>query len=142
MNEKFVLPCVAARLAEVLYRKRRFEEANSFTETAEKMAASDDVDPQTRWRATRAKLLARQGKFEEAQRIVQEAAGIPEGTEDLNLRGDVHVALAEVLARSGSREQAESATETAVQLYEEKGNVVLAGKARVALENLGIPAVR
>ena len=73
LGEKYILPTVAALLAEALYVQTRYDEALAFSETAEELGAPDDVDAQSLWRCVRAKVLARQGRLEEAEALARAA---------------------------------------------------------------------
>jgi len=61
MRERAYLATTACAIAEALYAQGRLDEAQRMTEEAQAAAGPDDVDAQARWRATRAKLLARRG---------------------------------------------------------------------------------
>ena len=88
-------------------------------------------------RAARAKLLARAGDVEAAERLAREAVALAEETPDfLLLRGDAVLDLGEVLAATRERPAAVGATEEALELYERKGNVVSASAARRRLTQL------
>jgi tetratricopeptide (TPR) repeat protein len=71
----------------------------------------------------RAKLLARRGDFEDAERVAREAVEIAARTDHLNLRGQCAADLAEVLLRAGKPEESAAARQQAVRLFEQKGNV-------------------
>ena len=62
MGERGYLSTIAGILAEAVYRQGRLDEAQRLTEEAQALAAADDFDAQSRWRATRAKVLARSGQ--------------------------------------------------------------------------------
>jgi hypothetical protein len=59
-----------------------------------------------------------------------------EGSDGLDVRGDVLVNRAEVLRIAGRIEDARADTRKALALYEQKGNAVSAARARVALDEL------
>ncbi|MBI2238955.1 MAG: hypothetical protein HYU54_10605 [Actinobacteria bacterium] len=114
-------------LARALYEQGRYEEAG------QSVSVSRDLGARRAWRGTQAKLLARGGRGEEAERLAREtvepAWGIGEG-------GNSLLDLAEVLHLCGRDEESASVAEEAAELYERKGNVVLAGKARALLAEL------
>jgi predicted ATPase/DNA-binding SARP family transcriptional activator len=135
LGETSILANVAAMLAQALYMQGRDDEALRFSEVSEEATARDDLVPQVQWRAVRAKLLARAGQSEEAERLAREAVELSEETpEFLPLRGDALLDSAEVLAAVGRPEEAAAAAEQALALYERKGNVVSAAAARRRLE--------
>jgi class 3 adenylate cyclase/tetratricopeptide (TPR) repeat protein len=138
MGEKGFLATRVGCLAEAIYAQRRFTEADEMSRQAEDLAAADvtDLDAQYRWRATRAKLLARRGEFEAAERLVREAAALIEGTDWVNSRADVQRDLAEVLQSAGRGAEAVQHLEEALRLFEAKENQVAAAKTRELLAAL------
>jgi tetratricopeptide (TPR) repeat protein len=127
------LSSAAARLARALYELGRLEDAFRTSEKSKKVAAADDLDTQTLSRVTKAKVLARWGRFEHAERLAREAVRISEPTDLLNLRADAVADLAEVLHLAGREREATRSLQRALHLYEKKGNVVSAAKARTRL---------
>jgi len=97
---------IARQLAEALYRQGRYDEA-------ERYAGSD----------VRAKLLARRGDVEGAERLAREAVVDANGEDNPNRRGNVRVALAEVLALGGRNAEALAVLDEARALFEAKRNV-------------------
>ena len=137
LGETSILANLAAMLAQVLYSQNRQDEALRFSEISERVTARDDLVPQVQWRAARAKLLARTGDVEAAERVAREAVALAEETPDfLLLRGDALLDLGEVLAATADRAAAGAATAEALRLYEQKGNVVSAAAARRRLTQL------
>jgi predicted ATPase/DNA-binding SARP family transcriptional activator len=137
IGETSILANVAAMLAQVLYSQKRDDEALRFSDISEEATARDDLVPQVQWRAARAKLLARAGDVDAAERLAREGVALAEETPDfLLLRADALLDLGEVLATTGDRAGAVEATEEALELYERKGNVVSAAAARERLTEL------
>lgn len=106
---------IGRQLAEALYRQGRYDEAERY--------AGNDV---------RAKLLARRGDFEGAERLARETVAGADGDDNPNRRGTLRVALAEVLSLGGRRAEAVAVLDAARALFEAKRNV--AAVARI--ENL------
>ena len=104
---------IARQLAEALYRQARYDDA-------ERYAGSE----------VRAKLLARGGDFENAERLARDAIVAADGDDNLNGRGSARVTLAEVLSLVGRRSEALAAFNDARTLFEAKRNV--AAVARTA----------
>jgi tetratricopeptide (TPR) repeat protein len=127
---------VASMLADVLVRRGRSSEAERLLEEVAATAASDDVDPQARWRTVKARILTERGEQAEAERLAREAVALVEPTDYLLLRAEVFSALADVLARGGRRDEAVVAQERAVAELERKGDIVGAGRARERLAEL------
>jgi ATP/maltotriose-dependent transcriptional regulator MalT len=119
----------------------RQEEAEELTRECEEAARPNDVHAQIRWRAIRAKVMARKGEFESAEKLAREAVTVAAESDFLNDHADALVDHAEVLRLEGRGAEASSAVGSAVALYEQKGDVVSAAKARAALDELrGAPA--
>jgi tetratricopeptide (TPR) repeat protein len=122
----------ASDLAEALSLQGRDEDAEGWTEVAERYAAPDDVTAQMMWRSVRAKLLARRGELQEAEEIALEAVRLSDRTDDLNRRAKTYWDLSDVLAMAGRGDGATEALERAARLFEEKGNRVAFARARDA----------
>jgi hypothetical protein len=80
-------------------------------------------------RQVRAKILARRGELEEAQRLVCEAIALGEPTDSLEVKADAHHDHALVLGAAGKHDEALTALAEARSLYEQKGHTV--GVARM-----------
>ena len=76
----------AALLAEALAAQGRDDEALGATVLSEQTSSPDDVHAEIPWRATRAMLLARQGRAEQAGELAGRAAEIAGGTDCLLLQ--------------------------------------------------------
>jgi class 3 adenylate cyclase/tetratricopeptide (TPR) repeat protein len=126
MGEKSLRATIAAFLAEVVYEQGRDEEAEQLTEISEQLAAADDLVPQVLWRSVRAKILARRGDLEPAERLGREAVSRVAGTDFPDLKASTSLDLAEVLAAAGKTGEAEQLISRAKELYHRKGNVVAA----------------
>jgi tetratricopeptide (TPR) repeat protein len=95
-------------LARVLLLQRRDEEAEELTRTCERIAPSDQLDAQVKWRSIRAVVLARRGALEEAERLARVAVDMADKTDQDDSRAEARVDLAEVLkgnevAEAGAR---------------------------------------
>jgi class 3 adenylate cyclase/tetratricopeptide (TPR) repeat protein len=125
IGELGYLSSVAPLLADALYAQGRDAEALEVTERwrPEHLTVPEDADAQASWRRVRAKLLARRGDLEDAERLAREAVEIADRTDHLNLRGQCAADLAEVLQRAGRPEESADARQQAVRLYQQKGNV-------------------
>ena len=100
------------------------------------VAASDDFDPQLRWRSVQAKVLARRGEFEEAETLSREALAIAAGTDWHRMHADALVDLAEVLRLAGRADETAQALREAIELYERKQDLADAKRARSELATL------
>jgi tetratricopeptide (TPR) repeat protein len=134
IGETSILANVAAMLAQALYSQRRDAEALRFSEISEQASARDDLSSQVQWRAAKAKVHARMGEPDEAERLALEAVALAEQTPDFSLlRGDALLDLGEVLIANGRPRAAVEPIETAARLYDQKGNVVSSKAARQRL---------
>jgi class 3 adenylate cyclase/tetratricopeptide (TPR) repeat protein len=136
-GETGFLSTSAVVLAEALYAQGKDDEALEFTFIGEANAAAGDVASEMGWRSVRAKVLAREGKIDEAELLARDAVAIAERTDHLDAIGDCYMALAEVLRAAGRLEEATSAARDALGLHERKRNLVLADRARRLIEEIG-----
>jgi tetratricopeptide (TPR) repeat protein len=127
---------ILAWLAEAVYAQGRLGEVQQLTEQAQAAAAAGDLDVQTRWRATRAKLLARQGQFAAARQLAGEAVALVAATSHASELAAMLVASAEVSRLAGAREEAEACLRQALRIYQDRGAVPLADRTRAALASL------
>jgi class 3 adenylate cyclase/tetratricopeptide (TPR) repeat protein len=125
-----------AFMARILYEQGRHDEALESAQLAEHLGAAGDMETQLRFPGIRAKVLARTGAAEEAERLAREVVQMAEGTDWLNFQGDAFMDLAEVLQLTGQPEEAAGALRAAVERYEAKGNVASSGTARALLDDL------
>ena len=106
------------------------------TRESEELASKDDVSAQIPWRGARAKILARLGVAQEAERLAREGVALTEMTDSLNLRGEVLMDLAEVLRLLARPDEARDRATEAIEVFTRKGNTVMASRARAFIENL------
>ena len=133
MGDRAFRPTTAAHLAEAVYAQGRDDDAKRLTEISEELAARDDLLTQVVWRRVRAKVMARQGRIDEAEDLAREAVTISASTDFLNIRADALVDLAKIYHQAGRLDETKAAVAEGVALYEQKGNRVAAGKARTDL---------
>ena len=136
MGEHSFIATTAALLADVLYRRGDYEGADSFTTFSHDVASPDDVGAQFGWRCVRSKLLAREGRDEEAMREINAALAIIEESDQLDLQGKGLLDLAEIQGLLGDESGAGHSLEGALALFEKKGNVVLAERTRSEAESV------
>jgi predicted ATPase/DNA-binding XRE family transcriptional regulator len=136
LGERGYLSSAASKLADAVYAQGRMEEAGRLTEEAQVLSTADDIDAQIRWRATRAKLLARRGQFQMAQRLADEAAALASRAGWVPLTGEVLVAKAEVSQLAGMLNEAEDSLQRALQLYVSRRAEPLAKRTRALLASL------
>jgi predicted ATPase/DNA-binding SARP family transcriptional activator len=134
MGERGFRATVATLLAEAAYAQGHLGQALRLTEEAEALASAGDVDTQGRWRATRAKLLARDGQFPAATRLAEQAVALVPAM--IYPLAEFLVAKAEVLQQSGALDEAEQSLRRALQFYQDRRALPLADRARALLASL------
>ena len=135
IGELAFLASVTPHLLDALYRQGRYDEALALTERwrPEQLTVPEDVDAQMGWRRVRAKLLARAGRPDEAERVGREAVALAAATDYLDARAQALADLGEVLRLAGRGDESGAALADAIELYERKGNRVAAEQVRAAL---------
>jgi tetratricopeptide (TPR) repeat protein len=136
MGEKALRSTIAVNLAEALFRQGRRDEAEHLAREGLELASSEDIATQIQGRAVRARLLAVNGMYEEADQTAREAVALAEKTDDLFTLGQTYMALAEVLPAAGRREEAIEALGAAADASERKCNMITAAKARTMIASL------
>lgn len=131
MGEKALLATTAAMLADVVeVGEQNLDEAWGLTRIAAETAADDDLSAQILWRSVRARLLARGGEQEDAQRLSAEAVELAARTDWLTERADALLSHSSVLTAAAEPEAAAEALESAIELYARKGDSAGAQRAR------------
>ena len=136
MGERGYLSTVAGLLAEALYAQGRLGEAQQMTEEAQAAATSGDIDAQARWRAARAKVLARSGQVPAARVLLDQAAALVSPTCWATLQAEILLARAEVDRLAGAPAQAEASLRAALRIYQDRHVTALADQAAAALASL------
>ena len=131
------LSTTAGGLALVYAELGRLDDAERWAARAEKLGAPEDAVTHMLWRQARARVQARRGELEEAERLVREAIEIGETTEDLNSKAEARADLGEALALADRHEEAAGAVEAALARFEAKENVVRSKQMRKRLDELG-----
>ena len=135
-GETGFLSTSAVWLADALCDQGGYEDALDATRLSEQTAARDDVASQGGWRSARARIYAKQGRLEEAERLAREAVDIAERTDHLGQLGGANMALADVLIAAGRADEAGTAARQGLEAFERKGILVWADRARAFLEEL------
>jgi class 3 adenylate cyclase len=137
MGERGWYSTMSALHAGALYSQGLLDEAEAAVERCRETATSDDYDAQSLWRAVKAKVLARRGDFDEAERVAEEAVANADHTDELNNRAYVRTDAAEALQLADRTDRAVVLLQEALAQFEEKGNIVMAKRTRALLEDLG-----
>jgi tetratricopeptide (TPR) repeat protein len=136
MGERGWRASAATILAEAAYAQGRLDQALRLTEEAEEVAGSGDFEAQGRWRATRAKVLARRGQYRAGARLAEQAVALVPAASGAPELAEFLVAQAEVSQLAGALDQAEASLRKALQLYENRRMTALAGQTRALLASL------
>jgi class 3 adenylate cyclase/tetratricopeptide (TPR) repeat protein len=136
MGEKTLLATTAAYLAQAIYAQDRLEEASHFSQMSREVAVDEDISAQVIGRGASAKILARQGRGDEAEVLARDAVELAASTDFLTHRGEAFLDLAEVLELSGRSTASENALHAGLELFARKGDVVSAERARARLEQV------
>jgi tetratricopeptide (TPR) repeat protein len=136
MGEKFTLPPLTALLARSIFAQGRSEEAAEIAGMAKELAADDDLEAQVLWRGVRARVLAGEGNFEEAERLAREAVDLIRTSDAPVKQADALMDLAEVLVKSGQTHAAQEVIEESRRLYESKQSSVARAQAEALLAEL------
>jgi predicted ATPase/class 3 adenylate cyclase len=134
LDEKGFLATVVAQLAHVLCAQARYAEAAELTRVSADLSAAEDVTGQALWRAAWAKVLAHEGRHDEAERVARDAVARIEATDFLNDHAAALADLATVLRDAKGTDEARPALARAVELYERKGNTAAASRVARALD--------
>ena len=135
MSDASALATTTALLAQAVYAQGRFDEAGELCRATDRRAAADDVISQAIWRGVQAKILARDGRCDDAEALAREAVARVEPTDLLSHRGDAMLDLADVLGMCDRMDASERAARAALALFELKGNEAAAARARSLLDD-------
>jgi DNA-binding SARP family transcriptional activator len=134
IGEGWFLSTVAVDLPRAVYQQGRYDDAFALLEAIDETPAPTDREWQIKRTGVPARLLARRGELEQAERLAREGVALAAGSEFVGLHADVLLDLAEVLRLGGRHDEATAATEEALRLYERKGNLASAGVGRGLLK--------
>jgi Flp pilus assembly protein TadD len=100
------------------------------------MGTADDPAAQGPALGILARVLARRGALEEAERLGREAVTSFDGTDYIDWTAAAHADLADVLHLAGRDDEASDELRSALELYERKGHLVGAGEVRGRLAEM------
>jgi tetratricopeptide (TPR) repeat protein len=136
MGERGYLGHLAGLLAEALYAQGRLNEAQQMTEEAELTAGPSEGEARLLWQSTKAKVLARRGRFPAAKQLIAEAEAAISPTSWAISHAAVLMAKAEVSWLAGAPDQAAANLRAALTIYEDRHVAPLAELAKSALNGL------
>jgi ATP/maltotriose-dependent transcriptional regulator MalT len=140
IKEMAWLPTVDGILAEAIHAQGRLDEADDLAAEIAESAGAEDVYSQLLWRGVRAKVLARRGSADEAERLARESVDLVSVTDFLHGHWYAWMTLGEVLQRAGRTDEAQVAAMNALRTAEDKGHLVRAGLARELGARIETPA--
>jgi class 3 adenylate cyclase len=136
LHDQAALSSLAAELAHTLNEMGSTNKAARWARFAEEHAPVGDVIAQFGWRRVKARLLAEDGRGEEADRLARDAVALAETTDALTERGETLLEHAHVLRLGGRMVDAGERAEAALALFEQKGNEASAQMARSVLADV------
>ena len=137
IGEGWFLSTVAVDLPRAVYEQGRYDEAFALLAAIDEQPAPTDREWQIKRTGVPARLIARRGRLDEAERLAREGVALAADSEYVGLHADVLLDLAEVLRLAGRSDEANAAAADAVGLYERKGNVAGTARARDLVGSLG-----
>jgi class 3 adenylate cyclase/tetratricopeptide (TPR) repeat protein len=134
VGDKGWLSTASAQLAECYIGIGDLDRAYELTVRSKELGASDDMANEERWREARAKVLARRGDLDEAERLAREALAVAERMEHPNAWA--FMTLGDVMEHAGRTDEAAQWYERAQEAFEKKGMVALVEQVRRRLDPL------
>jgi tetratricopeptide (TPR) repeat protein len=122
----------ALELADLLVDTGRGDEAEPLAADAEARAVPSDVYAQFMWRSVSARILARRGEVEPAERLAREAVALSSHTDGPRGRARTHAALAEVLHLAARADEERQEWDEARRLLNAKGATALVASLPLA----------
>jgi hypothetical protein len=143
MGEELGAHQMALDLARSLLARGDFGEADQLASRVGRLAAPSYRPPQVRWRGIKALVLANRGETANAVELAREGVALADGSDWLELQGEVRLDLAEALVAAGIDQAAGAVLEEAIERFERKEDVVSARRARERLAQLSeLPPAR
>jgi class 3 adenylate cyclase/tetratricopeptide (TPR) repeat protein len=135
-GDRSIVSSFAPKLARVLCRLGRLEEAEAWAERGRELGAEEDALTQMSWRQAKALVLARRDRALEATELARAAVAVALETDMLHEQGDAYADLGEVLEAAGDAAGAAEAYERALGCYGRKGSALCADRTRERLAAL------
>jgi len=131
MGEKGILATTAALLARAIVAQgeTRYDEATQLIAVSQEAGAGEDLSAQIICQGLSARILADNGRYDEAVELASSAAALAAQTDLLSPHADSLLDLAQVLAASGRVSEAHAVATQALDLYQRKGNLPGARKS-------------
>ena len=107
-----------------LLRLRRSDEARRWAGVCREMSSSDDVINQHLWRTVEAVIAAREGRREDADRLIGEAVAWADRSDSVMERAELSLDEAEIHHLASRDNEARAALDRARELFQLKGATV------------------
>jgi class 3 adenylate cyclase/tetratricopeptide (TPR) repeat protein len=140
IGEKGWLSTMAGVWADALYALGRFDDARTAARLSRDASTRDDYNAQALWRSAEARLLAREGSFDEGETLARESVALIDRSDELNNAAHVLLGLVEVYRLAARPDDAVRALDDALARFERKGNLVMTERCRTLREELS-PAI-
>jgi tetratricopeptide (TPR) repeat protein len=138
IGERGYYPTAALMLADVLYERGAYDEVREWTEKARATTGSDDLVNFVYLDSIEGALLAREGRFDEAEARARNAVDLTATIDHGETRAVALRYLAEVLALAGRAQEAECVAADALEIRDEKGDMTGAARMRELFARLGL----
>jgi class 3 adenylate cyclase/tetratricopeptide (TPR) repeat protein len=135
MGDKYLLPGVAAFLAQTRYALGRYDELEQLAQQAQE-SPEDDIDAQALWRCVRAKVLALDGQFADAAALAEEALSLLAETGSSVSQHSALLDLAEIQHLAGKDAEMRATLGRALEVAEQKGSRALVESVRRVSQKL------
>ena len=127
------LSTAASRLAQVLCRLGRANEAHALADKGRALTDPDDVTSQVYWREAHALIHSARGQHVDAEHLAQEAVTWAQRSDSPITQGEALETLGDVFEATGRRKEAVTAWQDALEHYESKGVIPLVRSMRERL---------
>jgi tetratricopeptide (TPR) repeat protein len=129
---------VAVRLAQCLYRQRRFDEALETAVAAREASPPDDLVNFVFADAIEGCVLAIEGRYDEAESLLRSAGDRVEATDFFFARAEIPLLHAEALLQADDAKAAGEEAALGLDVLDKKGDLTGAARARERLDEVGI----
>jgi DNA-binding SARP family transcriptional activator len=136
IGDRLFLSTALVDLPRPVYAQGRYEEAWKLVASIDEVPAPADAEWRIKRPGVHSCLLARAGRYEEAEARAREGVAVAAQTDMLWFHADALMDLAEVLRLAGRATAAAEAAGEALALYKRKGIAPYESRARAVLEGL------